>query len=105
MVVRWSWAVAGALLQWTQAGKAAPEGPPLLLRAKLLMALLAFLLLGLLMFAIILLAGRRARRQARQKPPARPPIIDAWHAKPLVPPLEEPSDPPSPTDDADGAPS
>ena len=54
-----------------------------LLRAKLMMALLALVVLGLGLMTMIVLGGRYARRVARTPLPPSRTHEDRWYAKPL----------------------
>jgi hypothetical protein len=54
------------------------------LRARLMMALLGLIVVGVGLIALVILAGRAARRAASHRPPSRS-IDDRWYAKPLVP--------------------
>jgi hypothetical protein len=57
-----------------------------LVRAKLLMALLALVVLGLGLVVAVILGGWMVRRLARQRTAPSGAVDDAWYAKPLVPP-------------------
>ena len=57
-----------------------------LVRAKMLMALLALVVLGIGLVAAAILGGWMVRRLARQPVPPSRVVDDAWYAKPLVPP-------------------
>jgi hypothetical protein len=57
-----------------------------LVRAKMLMALLALVVLGIGFVAAVILGGWMVRRLARQPVPPSRVVDDAWYAKPLVPP-------------------
>lgn len=54
-----------------------------MLRAKLMMALLALVVLGLGLMTMIILGGRYARRVARTPLPPSRTHEDRWYAKPL----------------------
>lgn len=54
-----------------------------MLRAKLMMALLALVVLGLGLMTMIILGGRYARRVARTPLPPSRVHEDRWYAKPL----------------------
>lgn len=74
-----------------------------LLRARLLLALIALVVLALGMLTLIVLGGRYARRIARTPLPPSRTHDDRWYAKPLVP--REPDDeqePESPRPENDG---
>ncbi|HUY32255.1 MAG TPA: hypothetical protein VMV69_05705 [Pirellulales bacterium] len=61
-----------------------PDLTPLV-RAKMLMALLALTVLGIGLVAAVILGGWMVRRLARQPVSPSRVVDDAWYAKPLVP--------------------
>ncbi len=88
-----SWALVFLIPWLLGADETAPKHAVApLVRAKMLMALLALVVLGIGFVAAVILGGWMVRRLARQPVPPSRVVDDAWYAKPLVPP---------PTDEVD----